>query len=151
MKHINGNLITLAQEGHFDVIVHGCNCFCTMGRGIALAIKQAFPQAYKADLSTARGDHAKLGTFSCAQASVNGQTVTVVNAYTQYQYWGAGVKADYDAIRRVFRAIATQFKGSRIGYPLIGAGLARGDWAIISAILDEELAGLDHTLVSFTS
>ena len=35
MKIISGNLITLALEGHFDVIVHGCNCFGVMGAGIA--------------------------------------------------------------------------------------------------------------------
>jgi len=32
MKEITGNLITLAKEGHFDMIVHGCNCFCTMSK-----------------------------------------------------------------------------------------------------------------------
>lgn len=151
MKHINGNLITLAQEGHFDVIVHGCNCFCTMGRGIALSIKGACPQAYEADQRTTPGDRAKLGTFTCAEVSAKGHTFTVVNAYTQFDYRGPGVNADYEAIRRVFRAIKLQFSGCRIGYPLIGAGLARGAWPTIEEIIDDELAGLDHTLVSFTS
>ena len=31
MKTIEGNLISLAKAGQFDVIVQGCNCFCTMG------------------------------------------------------------------------------------------------------------------------
>lgn len=149
MKQINGNLITLAQEGHFDVIVHGCNCFCLMGRGIAFSIRQAWPQAYEADRRTTPGARSKLGTFSCADVTSQGRTFTVVNAYTQYDYRGPGVKADYEAIRRVFQAIRTQFSGRRIGYPLIGAGLARGDWTTIAAILDEELAGEDHTLVHF--
>lgn len=35
MKTIQGNFIHLAQNGEFDLIVHGCNCFCTMGAGIA--------------------------------------------------------------------------------------------------------------------
>jgi len=42
-----------------------------------------------------------------------------------------------------------QFAGRRIGYPRIGAGLAGGDWQRIAAIIDEELAGEDHTLVEF--
>jgi hypothetical protein len=45
--------------------------------------------------------------------------------------------------------VATQFPGKRIGYPKIGAGLAKGDWSVISAIIDEELVGQDHTLVEF--
>ena len=33
MRTIEGDLIGLAKAGHFDVIVHGCNCHNTMGRG----------------------------------------------------------------------------------------------------------------------
>ena len=28
-QEIEGDLIKLAQEGKFDVIAHGCNCFCS--------------------------------------------------------------------------------------------------------------------------
>lgn len=35
MKTIKGDLIQLALANEFDVIIHGCNCFCTMGKGIA--------------------------------------------------------------------------------------------------------------------
>lgn len=33
MKYIIGDLLKLADDGQFDVIVHGCNCFNTMGAG----------------------------------------------------------------------------------------------------------------------
>lgn len=39
MKVLHGDLISLALAGHFEAIVHGCNCFCTMGAGIAKAIR----------------------------------------------------------------------------------------------------------------
>jgi O-acetyl-ADP-ribose deacetylase (regulator of RNase III) len=39
---INGDLIKLALKGEFDVITHGCNCFCTMGSGIAPQMAEAF-------------------------------------------------------------------------------------------------------------
>ena len=39
---IKGDLIELAKQGKFDVIAHGCNCFCTMGAGIAVPMKVAF-------------------------------------------------------------------------------------------------------------
>ena len=41
MKTIHGNLIHVAQNCEFDLIVHGCNCFCAMGEGIAKGIKAA--------------------------------------------------------------------------------------------------------------
>ena len=42
MKYIDGDLIRLAKQGTFDVIAHGCNCFCTMGAGIAPQMAEAF-------------------------------------------------------------------------------------------------------------
>lgn len=45
MNIVHGDLIQLALAGQFDVIIHGCNCFCTMGAGIAKAIRQEFPEA----------------------------------------------------------------------------------------------------------
>jgi len=37
MTTIPGDLIALAKAGEFEVIVHGCNCFCTIGAGIRAA------------------------------------------------------------------------------------------------------------------
>ena len=99
MHKLKGDLIKLALKGDFDVIVHGCNCFCTMGAGIAKAIKSTFPTAYQADLKTVKGDRSKLGSYSMATIENNGHKITVVNAYTQYHYGGPGNKADYNAIR----------------------------------------------------
>jgi len=62
MKEITGDLLALALQGQFDVIVHGCNCFCTMGAGIAKTIKKQFPEAYVADQNTQPADHTKLGS-----------------------------------------------------------------------------------------
>jgi O-acetyl-ADP-ribose deacetylase (regulator of RNase III) len=149
MNIVSGDLIQLARDGQFDVIVHGCNCQCTMGKGIALSIKQQFPEVYEVDLKTTKGDRAKLGTISFVEIGLPSARFTVVNAYTQFHYRGAGVRADYDAIRSTFRKIRQTFTGKRIGYPKLGAGLAKGDWNVIAAIIEEELAGEDHTLVEF--
>lgn len=149
MKIIEGDLIKLALNGEFDVIIHGCNCFCTMGAGIAKAIKAEFPQAYKADLETQKGSKEKLGSYSEATVHRSGKSITIINAYTQFNWRGRGTKADYDAIRRVFSLLKVNFSGARIGYPLIGAGLAGGNWYTISQIIDSELADENHTLVKF--
>lgn len=149
MDVISGNLIKLALRGEFDVIVHGCNCFCTMGAGIAKDIKRVFPEAYEADLATAKGDKRKLGTYSSATVVRQGHTITVVNAYSQFHYKGREGKADYAAIARVFEKIKADFSGKSIGYPLLGAGLAKGNWSTISKHIDAALAGEQHTLVKF--
>ena len=145
MKTVHGSLITLAKQGQFDVIVHGCNCFHTMGAGIAKSIADEFPQALAADKQTKHGDRNKMGTYSFAKC----EELTIVNAYTQFKFWGEGIKADYDAIEKVFAQIAMDFEGCRIGYPMIGAGLAGGDWKRISQLIETQLQGLDHTLVIY--
>jgi O-acetyl-ADP-ribose deacetylase (regulator of RNase III) len=151
MKIVGGDLIELAKLGTFDVIIQGCNCQCRMGRGIALTIKQQFPEAVAADCQTIIGDRHKLGNFTSARIQRDGWDFTIVNGYTQFHWEGEGVLADYDAIRSVFRQVKQKFGGQRIGYPKLGAGLARGDWSIISSIIESELAGENHTYVEFVS
>ena len=146
MNIIKGDLIKLGKSGIFDVIVHGCNCFNTMGAGIALQIKRNFPEAYQADCRTERGDKKKLGLFSAAKTKTG---LIVVNAYTQYNYGRNRRFTDYDAIKKIFRAVAKKWPEKHIGYPYIGAGLAGGDWAVIKPIIDRELQGMEHTLVQF--
>jgi len=149
MKIVEGDLIKLALDGEFDLIVHGCNCFCTMGAGIAKTIMEYFPEAYNADMQTENGSINKLGKISSVIVKRDNKDITVVNGYTQYSPSGAGILVDYDAVRSVFREIKQKFSGFRIGYPMIGAGLARGDWNIISGIILEQLSGEDHTFVKY--
>jgi O-acetyl-ADP-ribose deacetylase (regulator of RNase III) len=149
VKVVRGDLVKLALGGHFEVIIHGCNCQCVMGAGIAKAIKQAFPEAYKADHATPKGSRAKLGSLSTATVERSGRKVTIINCYTQFHWRGAGVLVDYIAVRSVLRRVKVMLPGRTIAYPKIGAGLANGDWSIIASIIEEELAGEDHTLVEY--
>lgn len=146
---VKGDLVKLALEGQFDVIVHGCNCFHTMGAGIAKTIARIFPEAFEADRQTPYGDKTKLGTISTATIQRENCRFIVVNAYTQFQWKGHGRKVDYDAIESCFRNVAARFPSKKIGYPLIGAGLAGGNWTAIEPLIDTALTGQDHTLVVF--
>jgi O-acetyl-ADP-ribose deacetylase (regulator of RNase III) len=143
--------VKLAVEGEFDVIVHGCNCFCKMGAGVAKAIKNAFPEAADADTATLRGDRRKLGTISSVRVRRGEHAIVIVNGYTQFEWRGAGRLVDYNAVRSVMKAVKNGYPGLRIGYPRIGAGLGQGNWEVIEKIIREELGGEDHTLVEFSA
>ena len=91
MKSVDGDLIALAASGSFDVIAHGCNCMCTMGAGLAVAIRQAFPEAWEADRATTKGDQAKLGTCTVGVCKIGDHELHVVNAYTQYDIGAAAL------------------------------------------------------------
>ena len=143
MNTVKGDLIKLAKDGKFDVIVHGANCFHVMGAGFAKQIKLSFPEAYQADLETKKGDEKKLGTYTSARVD----NLTIVNAYTQYNYGLGQNNVDYKALRKIFRLVKHSFRDKRIAYPKIGSGLGGGNWKTIKNIIEEELKDTNHTLV----
>lgn len=149
MKTIQGDVITLAEDGFFDVIAQGCNCFCAMGAGLALSIRKRCTEAWEADKRTNKGDREKLGTCSVATCYRNGHLFDVVNAYTQYYWEGEGVLADYDAIESCMKLIKENYSGKRIGLPKIGSLRARGDWEKILKIIEKTLNNEDVTIVEY--
>lgn len=139
MKYVEGNLIELAKKGNFDIIVHGCNIFHTMGSGIAAQLRKEFPEVYKADvLNSPYGDPLKLGCFTQTLVEpYRFNQFAVVNLYTQGSFGSTGVHVDYDAIRRGFMGIrCTYGPYKKFGIPQIGAGLGGGDWKVIEEIID---------------
>jgi O-acetyl-ADP-ribose deacetylase (regulator of RNase III) len=148
IKYVDGDLLKLADEGYFDVIAHGANCFCVMGSGIAPQIKAKYPEAYAVDCETTAGDIKKLGTITYTKNT----TPIVVNIYSQYDTKGrrqGKMDLDYDALRSGIKAMKEKFSGKRFGLPQIGAGLAGGDWAIIEKIIEEEMRGEYVTIVNY--
>jgi len=149
MKYITGDLVKMAKDGKFDVIVQGCNCFCKMGSGIAKQIREEFPNAWEADQCTIEGDKGKLGTISVDMSHSDDGPI-VINAYTQFNYGYDGKRyVKYKALRRAFFLIKENFGDKKIGIPKIGAGLAGGDWWKIERIIDEEMDGSDLTCVVY--
>lgn len=153
-KEIDNDLIELAIAGSFDVIAHGCNCFCMQGAGIAAQMRSSFdttnPYYYPSEnVLDKRGEFNKLGNIEYSQKYVGkggNNTLIVVNAYTQYQ---PGANLDYEALTLCLRKINHEFKGKHIGLPQIGAGIAGGDWKKIKTIIQQELKDCDVTVVIY--
>ena len=145
MKTIKGDLIKLAEDGEFDIIIQGCNCFHTMGGGIAGQLATKYPQVLEADKETIYGERVKLGSWSHATINTQNHKFNVVNAYTQH-FFGLGKDVfEYEAFE-VFLNTFSQFlpmyskefdKSISIGFPMIGAGLAGGDWSRISKMIEQ--------------
>lgn len=157
LKVVTGNLIDAAKNGEVNVIAHCCNCMCNMGAGIAPQIKRAFPYAYAADLDTSAGDQSKLGSFSLGvPEEVSGPLV--YNLYGQYRYGynGKGRQLDYDALYDALEAMAKDLHKwvntsaeHKVGLPMIGAGLAGGNWAIIEVMIEETLVKAGHDVTIY--
>ncbi len=152
MKIITGNLLDRAFGGEYDLIIQGCNCFNTMGSGLAKDIKKYCNEAYEADLKTKKGDRNKLGTFSKAEIKRDDVSFVVINAYTQYFYGNKGVDLfEYECFEKVLKTLNNEFAGKKIGLPLIGCGLAGGNKDRIMGIIEKELTNLNYEVVEFNS
>lgn len=153
MKTIKGDLLAMGKNNEFDIIVHGCNCFCVMGSGIAAQVAQQFPDAKLADDETVRGDSGKLGSYTIG---MHGRLV-IINAYTQFGTSKNGEDVfEYNAFQRILDKLAYRFGKWRIGFPMIGMGLAGGDKERILAMLEDfsqkmEKQGGSATLVEFSN
>lgn len=147
IKYVEGDAIKATLEQKTNVLVQGCNCFTTMGAGIAKGIRFTWPGAYAADCQTKKGDRNKMGNFTFYDDDTN--NITIVNAYTQYTYWDRKDMLSYDAIRMCMRKIKEKYSGRKIGMPQIGCGLAHGKWSKVEKIIEEELAGEDVTVYIF--
>ena len=150
LKHVKGNLLNLAEEGLFDIVVQGCNCFNTMGGGIAREIRERYPMAATVDAETLKGDYTKLGNFTTAFTG----KFLIVNAYTQYNVSQGTDVFEYTAFQLILEKLAFTYPGKRISLPYIGMGLAGGDKDTIIPMIEwfaERIAleGGTVTLVEF--
>lgn len=128
------DVISIVESGEFDVVVHGCNCFCVQGAGIAKALRK-YPEVYAADKATVAGDSNKLGKWTKAKVYTNKGETWIVNLYSQYKYGRDRVHTDYFAIDRGLKRLAEKAAGKRIAISRIGCGLAGGDWNVVSEII----------------
>ena len=153
LKHTKGNLLDLAERGEFDVIVQGCNCFNTMGGGIAREIRERYPNVASVDMETVRGDYNKLGNWTECDAGKKNR-FTVINAYTQYNMSTGEDVFEYTAFALICQKLIHAYGDKRIGLPYIGMGLAGGDKDVIMRMIEEFAYSLANrggsvTLVEF--
>lgn len=121
------------------VVLHGCNCFHTMGAGIARYLKSKYPLILTIDKQTKYGDRKKLGTISIA--GINGN-LHIVNCYTQFDYRNSRSgkpPVDYKAIEKCLSNVAYLYDKWEIRSPKIGCGLAGGDWSIVEPLFTKTL------------
>ena len=176
-REVSGDLIRLAINGEFDVITHGCNCFCQMGAGIAPQMAKAFnANMFPLEAEVYKGDVNKMDQIDCGTTYVqngavlralpfeaygnhvldnpNAHILNVVNSYTQYGFGrnhagGTDIPLDYEALTTCLRKINHRFKGQHVGIPQIGCGLAGGNWERVNYIIRDTLVGCDVTIVIY--
>lgn len=121
---------------NLKVIAHGCNCQGKFGSGIALQIRNTYPNVYEVYRLKYQVLGLELGTILPVRTL---DDRIVVNCMTQYDYGKDGtLYIDYNAVDRCMAAINSNVEAwgvTEIGMPKIGAGLGGGDWNRIEDII----------------
>jgi len=144
MNTINGDILSLKR----GIIVQGCNSLGVQGSGIALQIKQKYPQVYVnyRFVFDQQGSRLFLGQIIPVKIS---DQLWIVNGITQEKYGRDGKKyVDYDAIETVFKQVRLMAVSLQlpVHYPMIGCGLGGGHWTIVEPIISAQLIDIEHHL-----
>jgi hypothetical protein len=138
ITHRIGNLLL---QTDLDGWIHQCNCFNTMGSGVAKDIRVTYPEVYEADCRTTKGDPGKLGTFSFAKTSDGKMGY---NLYSQFNFGYDGkLYTNYEAMLSGLEKIRDHIKQNlktnvKIGMPFkMGCVRGGGDWNIVMDIISK--------------
>lgn len=137
IKTVKGDILNSTS----GIIVHGCNMQGKFGSGIALQIKEVYPEAYAVYKQCEVTKGLTLGEYSTVDVG-DLRNLYIVNMITQQNYGKDGKKyVSYDAIHEGFTKLFTRLEeNSRqdltVRFPAIGAGLGGGDLEVILRIID---------------
>lgn len=157
VKVMQGDLLKLFKEGAFQAIAHGCNCRNLMGAGIAAQISEQFPEAYAADAEMHKrfrpknfGAHDIVSGMSGQLSVAHTQYGQVYNLYTQKEL---GHNGEYQLLQMAaenLNKFCKQRSITRIGVPLIGAGIAGLDIIASMTIINACTPDVDVVVVVWT-
>jgi O-acetyl-ADP-ribose deacetylase (regulator of RNase III) len=130
---INGNIF----DGNDDIICHQVNTYGVMGAGIALQIKEKFPEVFAAYEEKCRDfskyDINPLGHVLYCRTKYS--NVVIANLFSQI-----GMTTDYNAIKNCLQIIYNNCKkyNETVAIPYkMGCGIAKGDWNKVYGIIEE--------------
>lgn len=133
MIKVNVGNVLRQQEG---IIVHGCNSKGVMNSGLAKEVREIFPGAFNLYRKTFEEQGLRLGEVIMYDVNPG---LVIANAITQSQYGREKkVYVNYNAVTEVFQTLGqiARWKKVPLHFPLIGCGLANGDWKRIKVIID---------------
>ena len=132
------NLVGDLLELTHTVKCHQVNCKGLMGHGIALQIKNKYPEVYNAYHHYCKTNLPSnlLGTSLICEAN-DGKYIA--NLFGQLNY-GEGLQTDYDRFKIALKEIHDFAKENNLSVAIpykIGCWLAHGDWNIVQDIINE--------------
>jgi O-acetyl-ADP-ribose deacetylase (regulator of RNase III) len=130
-------------ESDEKIIAHGVNCSGGFGSGFAKSVAARYPSVRESYLYKFNTKGWNLGEVQLLGLG-DGSGREVANCATQQGYGKPtdGPYVSYPAIRQAIQNLVKSYPGG-FSMPKIGAGLAGGNWEIISQIIEEETGSIE--------
>ena len=149
VRYVEGNIF----DTDCNIIVHQTNCQGVMGHGIALQVKERYPnvfEKYKKCCDLTGKKEELLGTVLYID-TFDKKDRCIANIFGQLNY-GEGLQTNYGKLAKGFDDI-TEFakkRGYSVAIPYkIGCGLAHGNWDVVREIIESIFADVDCTVYRF--
>ena len=148
IKEVKGNILKATE----DVIVHQVNSIGIMGGGLALQIKNKYPEVYVkyknlCDKTLPENLLGRCQVIKCHDEKY------VANLFGQLNYGRDKQYTDYEALKySLMRLLNGRLKPDNMTVALpykLGCGLAGGDWNIVYNIIVEVFGNYDVTIYNF--
>jgi len=143
MKFTQGNLL----EARVDAVVNTVNTVGVMGKGIALMIKERFPENFKAYAAACEAGDVRVGEmFVTSGVELDGPR-WIINFPTK-KHWRHPTKLEW--IRSGLAALKNVIREKQIksiAIPPLGCGNGGLDWAVVRPLIENELGELNDVEV----
>lgn len=143
MSFQTGNLLTSDVEA----LVNTVNCVGIMGKGIALQMKQAFPEMYKKYSKACENGEIKIGSVFTYHTGLLYNPRYIINLPTK-KHWKGKSKIEY--VNSGLDALINEIKKlniKSIAIPPLGCGNGGLDWSEVRPLIEKKLSGLNDTQI----
>lgn len=129
IRYVDKNIFEAPEK----FILHGVNAQGIIGRGLMGEMLNRYPLAME--------QYSELNNYSLGKLQiVHCGDKTIINAIIDPTYGTDRVRyVNYEAVALAMQNLEEILYGQRVAMPLIGLGYSRGDWQVISAIIQSEL------------
>lgn len=143
IEYCRGNLL----EADAEALVNPVNTQGVMGKGLALAFKNAFPENFRAYSQACQSDQVRTGRmFITEQQALLGPR-WIINFPTK-QHWRDPSKLEWiDQGLADLRKVLAERQIPSVAIPPLGCGLGGLEWELVKPRIEYALAGLAGTRI----
>ncbi len=132
-----------------EALVNTVNCVGVMGRGVALAFREAFPENYKVYRTACERNEVQPGRMFVFETGYMANPKYIINFPTKRHWHG---KSRIEDIEAGLAALANEIRARKIrsiAIPPLGSGLGGLDWQEVRPRIERTLSALDdvHAIV----